>query len=109
MKKKRVYISGPISGYDLEERRQAFAKVDHELRNYGYKPVNPVLEADLHPDDKTTHQHMRRDIMLLMQCDAIYMMEKWTHSKGCFVEMMVATSIGLPVFFEENNNSVLFK
>lgn len=109
MKKKRIYISGPISGHDIVERRKAFKEVEWMLQAQGYEPVNPVAEADNHPEDVTTHEHMKRDIELIMTCDYIYMMRRWTHSKGCKVEFDVATSIGLPVLFEEAGEMVSFQ
>ena len=99
MEKKRIYISGPISGHDLGERREAFAKVKRILETMEYEVVNP-LENGL-PPNSTTNDHMRRDIELLMSCDEIYMMSKWTHSAGCKLEFDIATAIGLPVRFEQ--------
>lgn len=97
--KVRIYISGPISGYDLEERRKAFMEIEERLKAQGYETVNPMKNGL--PDEATTHEHMKRDIELLLTCDRIYFMKKWTHSKGCKLEFDVATAIGLPVMFEE--------
>lgn len=99
--KQKIYISGPISGHDINERREVFKTASVVLQSLGYDPVDPIYFADLHPEDVTTHSHMKRDIHLLLQCDAIFMMRGWTHSKGCKVEFDVATAIGLPVYFEE--------
>ena len=107
MRQKRIYISGPISGHDLEERRKAFKETQLMLHTQGYEPVNP-MENGL-PDDATTREHMRRDIEMLMTCDMIYMMRRWTHSKGCKVEFDVATAIGLEVYFEETREFVKFE
>ena len=107
--KKRIYISGPISGHDMEERRKAFKTAEVFLKAQGYEVVNPIAEADAHPEDATTHEHMRRDIELLMTCDIIYMMRRWTHSKGCKVEFDVATAIGLQVMFEEVGELIKFE
>lgn len=104
---KRVYISGPISGHDLEKRRLAFKAAKYMLLSQGYEPVNP-MENGL-PAEATTHEHMKRDIELLMTCDMIYMMRRWTHSKGCKVEFDVATAIGLPVLFEESGEIIEFE
>lgn len=60
------------------------------------------------PPEATTHEHMRRDIELLMTCDYIYLMKRWTHSKGCMVELEVATAIGLKVMFEEASELIEF-
>ncbi len=105
-KKPRIYISGPISGHDIEERRRAFQEVEWMLDAQGYEVVNPMKNGL--PSDATTHEHMRRDIELLMTCDYIYLMKKWTHSKGCMVELEVATSIGMPVMLEESQEIIKF-
>lgn len=105
--KKRIYISGPISGHNIEERRKAFKEIQSQLEVQGYDPVNP-MENGL-PAEATTHEHMKRDIDLLMTCDYIYMMRRWTHSKGCKVEFDVATAIGLPVLFEESGELIEFE
>ncbi len=100
---KRIYISGPISGHDFEERRAAFKRVQNMLEAQGYEVFNP-MENGL-PAEATTREHMHRDLAEMTREDkpyeAIYLMRRWTHSKGCMVEFEVATSIGLHVFFEE--------
>ena len=102
-----IYISGPISGRDLTERKETFAATAAKLEAMGFGVCNP-MENGL-PPESTTHEHMRRDIYMLMRCDCIYMMKGWTHSKGCQVELEVATAIGLPVMFEEFNSIVKFE
>lgn len=109
MRKERIYLSGPISGYDIEERRKAFQEIEWMLNAQGYEVVNPIAHADAHPEDDTTYKHMKRDIELLLTCNYIYLMRNWTHSKGCQVEFEVATSIGLPVIFEEAGELIKFE
>lgn len=106
MDKKRIYVSGPISGHDLEERRQAFKQAQVMLEAQGWSVINP-MENGL-PAEATTHEHMKRDINMLLSCDAIYMLCRWTHSKGCMVEFHVATAIGLDVYFEESGTMIKF-
>lgn len=98
-KRKRIYLSLPISGCDLDERRATAERKKKELEGFGYEVVNP-LENGLSVD-AGTHAHMRRDIEMLLGCDAIYLMERFTHSAGCMTEFHVATAIGLDVHFEE--------
>lgn len=95
---KNVYISGPVSHFDLEERRAAFATVEERIINLGHKCTNPMKNGV--PADAHWSQHMRVDIGLLLSCDAIYMMKGWEQSERCRLELNVASSIGLPVFFE---------
>ena len=112
MKKPKIYISGPISGTNIEETREKFKKAQQEWERYGWNVFNP-MENGL-PADATTNEHMHRDLSVLTKegrdkCDAIYMMRRWTHSKGCKVEFDVATAIGLEVYFEETGEFVKFE
>jgi hypothetical protein len=95
----KIYISGPISGHNLEERRREFAAVQETLEVLGHTVFNPMRNGL--PADAPTRDHMRRDIESLLRCDAIFMMERWCHSAGCKVEIDVAVAVGLPVFFQE--------
>ena len=105
-RKPRIYISGPISGHDIQERRKAFKIIQTFLETQDYEAVNP-MENGL-PDDASIHDHMKRDIEMLMTCDIIYLMRRWTHSKGCKLEFDVATAIGLPVMLEESGEIIKF-
>lgn len=105
MEKKRVYISGPISGHDLEDRRWAFMCTKIQLEEQGYEVFNP-MENGL-PAEATTSQHMRRDLNELTRedkpYDAIYLMKKWNHSAGCWTEFKVALAMGLEVLAEQDD------
>lgn len=96
--KEKVYISGPIAGYDINERKLAFLKVQRMLETIGYQPVNPFDNGV--PDDEHWRVHMKADIAMLVQCDAIYMMPGWELSKGCKLELDVATSCGIRLMLE---------
>lgn len=48
MEKDKVYISGAIAHYNIDERKGAFANAEQNLRNMGFSPVNPY---DLGNDD----------------------------------------------------------
>ena len=97
--KKKIYISGPISGYDIEERRAAFAAVERMLREEGLEVVNPLNMA--FPEDCTHEQYMRVDIALLIGCDYIYLMKGWYGSLGAVTEYLVACSAGIDVYANE--------
>lgn len=94
-----IYLSGPISGHDLNERKAIFDVLQQTIEALGHQVINPMRNGL--PANANTHQHMRRDIQSLLFCDAIFMMEGWLHSKGCKLEFDVATAIGIPVYFEE--------
>lgn len=95
MNQKRIYISGPIAGYDLEERKTAFRKVQHVIEDLGHIAVNPFDNGVA--DEEHWRVHMRADIAMLLGCDAIFMMPAWELSKGCKLELDVASSCGIEV------------
>lgn len=104
-KKKRIYISLPISNYDLDERRATALAKQRELEEAGFVVVNPLNNGL--PADAGTHAHMKRDFEMLLGCDAIYMMERWLHSAGCKCEFDVATACGLEVYIQIPTGGVI--
>ena len=94
----KVYISGAIAHYDLDERRAAFWRASTYLRGQGYEVFNP-FENGL-SQDEDWRKHMRVDIRALVDCDAIYMLQGWELSKGAKLELDVASSCGIPVWFQ---------
>ena len=100
--KKKVYISGAIAHYDLEERRRAFDDAERFLNLKGFEPVNPFKNGL--PDGAHWRLHMRADIALLLECDYIYMLAGWELSKGSKLELDVASSCGIGVLFENQFN-----
>lgn len=98
--KKRVYISGPIGGYDMEERREAFGRAAEMLKDLGYLPISPMNNGL--PDDSTREEHMMVDLAMLMTCEYIYQMRGWTESKGAVLETLVARQLGIEVLANED-------
>ena len=93
-----MYLSAPISGYDIDERRETFERVENELKKLGYKVLSPMKNGL--SQDEPTSRHMKRDIILLLQADAIFLMTGWNRSAGCLTELNVAMACGLDVWFE---------
>ena len=42
MEKDKVYISGAIAHYNIDERKGAFLDAENRLRAMGFNPVNPL-------------------------------------------------------------------
>ena len=99
---KKIYLSLPISHYDIEERRAFSVKrVRYLSEVFGCEVVNPLengLDADVH-----WREHMKRDLQLLLGCDTIFMCKDWEYSKGCRCEHEVATTCGINVIYESNH------
>ena len=87
---KKCYISGPITGHDLKERKDLFYRKANELKAQGYIPVNP-LENRLE-DNAKYHDHMKEYLKMLLDCQTIYMMEDWQNSSHCNLALEVAVS-----------------
>lgn len=100
-KKQKIYISGMIAHMDIDERRSTFNKAADYWRSRGYEVFNP-FENGL-SQDTDWHEHMRCDIRALTECDIIYMLSGWEHSKGAKLELDVASSCGIKVWLETDN------
>lgn len=98
----RVYISGQITGLDEHEARERFESAETLLSDIGLIPVNP-LSFGLHFSDPW-EKHIVRDIVLLMGCDAIMMLDNWAESKGARIERNMAEELGLKVLHEQTIN-----
>lgn len=94
----KCYISGAIAHHDLKERMAVFATAAEWLKTQGLMPVNPFNNGV--PQSEHWTAHMRADIGLLVDCDYIYMLKGWEQSKGCKLELDVATSCGIRALFE---------
>lgn len=94
---KTIYISLPINGYDLQERREVARRQREKLMAEGWAVVDPLNQQANIPDEASWQEHMRYDLKLLLSCDAIYMMDGWHTSRGCTTEYLVASYCGLEI------------
>ena len=93
--KKRVYISGAISGIPREQYMEAFRWAEVKLHDLGYRAtVNPmrvwtcrwpwlyrIVGYEL---------TLLYDLWLLLRCDMIYKIPGWRDSRGANIESCVA-------------------
>ena len=84
----KVYISGPISGLPLETVYNNFTNAEVRLLEQGYEVVNPLNNGL--PTNATWNEHMRADLKLLLDCDAIYILKGYQNSKGAMIEYDLA-------------------
>ena len=92
----RVYIAGPITGFDLQERILTFRKYQSDLQAVGNTTVNPF---DCHPLGIPWEEAMKADIKELVSCDAIYLLPGWAESKGARIEFNLAVDLGMEVHY----------
>ena len=104
MKRKRIYISIPISGHDLTEVKED-AEYKQNMLYWAYKPNEweIITHFDVCPEpDKPYSYYMGKDIEALLECDAIFLCEGWQNSKGCMAEFEVARIYGKKIMFEKS-------
>ena len=108
MKRKRIYISIPISGHDLEEVKAKARDISESLLCdvFGFKKgrnrPGVITPFDVCPEpDKPYSYYMGKDIEALLECDAIYLCEGWQNSKGCMAEFEVARIYDKQILFEK--------
>ena len=106
MTKKVVYLAGPMRGYK-DYNFPAFDRAERILRNKGYHPVSPAAMDRLFegwgaappegiaftPQD--CKRFILRDLVALMDCDAICCLPGWQDSKGAKLEVALAQFLGL--------------
>lgn len=95
----KVYISGAITGIPATIVKSRFKSAESELIEKGHCPVNPLTNGL--DDTASWLDHMRADIRLLLDCDAIYMMVGWPDSKGAIIEKQLAQNLGLKVILQK--------
>lgn len=89
---KRYYLSGPMSGLP-DFNKPAFNSAAEKLRGLGLEVFNPA-ESPL-PDTAAWRDHMRYDIIQLMQSDVVVQLPGWEDSKGAVVEYEIAQVLGM--------------
>lgn len=96
--KKRIYISGRISGFE-DEAFEKFEEAEKDFIKRGFDVVNPMKLT--HNHDKTWESYMRDDIQALMTCDSILMLKLWECSNGALIEFNLAKQLDFAIYVQE--------
>lgn len=100
----KIYISGQISGLPIDEVKARFSEAERFLEEeLDYVVVNP-FDNGL-PDDAPWIQHMLRDLEMLYECDAIYMLNGWQESRGACIEYRFAVHTDKQILFENERHT----
>ena len=98
---KKYYVSLPISGYDLDERKLCAICAEKQIVERYPKPLQVITPFVVCPEsDKPYSYYMGKDIEALLECDAVYFCKGWQDSKGCMAEFEVARIYGKEIIFE---------
>lgn len=97
-KRKRIYISGPIT--NNEDYIEQFDNAMIELGDQGYIPVRPIGSWADDPYTLDYKEHIELDLALLRMCDGICMLDGWETSDGSRAEKAYAECLGMEVMYE---------
>lgn len=95
----KIYISGQISGQPYSEVRAKFENAAKKLAAKGYEVVNPINNGI--PINAPWELHVAMDMVLLVGCQAIYLLPDWSRSKGATLEKNFAELTGKKMIYEE--------
>lgn len=97
----KIYISLPITGYDLSERKKY---AEHLKKNL--QLINPQAEIvtpfEVNPDQKISYEeYMGNNIAALLTSDAVYFCKGWNKTMGCRLEHSAAIEYKISKIYEQ--------
>lgn len=90
---KVLYVSGPMSDYP-DANYPAFYRAAAMLETAGYMVLNPAHVGD---PGMGYAELIKKDLHLLLESDAVAVLEGWWASRGASVEVSVAGILEMPV------------
>lgn len=98
----KFFISGSIDELLLNENLLKRLKIDERfIINEGHDIVNPMEELKDIKEDKA--EIMRLRIKMLLNCDAIYMIVGYSRREECRIELKIAETLGLKIYYQTND------
>lgn len=95
-----IYIAGPMKGY-RGFNRDAFSRAEKELRDHGWKVLNPgILPLDL-----PGSAYMPICLAMLREANAVYMLRDWEYSEGAALEHAYAEKTEKAIIYETGNRN----
>jgi len=98
----KVYLSGRIKDYPNFNLH--FNAIARKLRSLNFCDVVSPIELEF-PPEATYEDFMRIDLLALLECDAIYMLDGWERSAGARCEHLVASMTGMKVYYEDGKKT----
>lgn len=93
---KKIYLAGPMTGYD-NFNYAAFDTLGSEWEDRGWAVHNPATAYN--GSDRLPYRlYMQSAVQLLLQSEAICLMDGWTESRGATMEALIAQRMGLPFY-----------
>ena len=112
---RRLYLSGGITG--VPDYRERFKALGALVASWGDTPVDPrrvpacpdgscvESEGDPRSNGHTWACWLRYDLIAMLQCDGVVVMDNWRGSRGASLEVSVAQTLRLPVIFVDEHGA----
>ncbi|MDR1199928.1 MAG: DUF4406 domain-containing protein [Prevotellaceae bacterium] len=97
---KRIYISGAISGLDYGTAKAKFQNAETRLLTQGWIDIANPMKCKIFKRHDEWSWQMGACLMMLLRCEAIYMLRDWSESKGARIEHAVATELGIEIIYQ---------
>lgn len=101
MSKRNIYIAGPIS--DTTDYYERFRQACIEVKLLGHTSVSPIEVVKAAQCGGDWLACMRADIHALIECDGLYALRGWEHSKGARLEHLIAEGLGLEILYQPDD------
>lgn len=106
MKRKTIYIAGPIRGMP-GNNYEAFKTAHQRLTEQGWYTINPFdltlafgMPADVQSNPSLLRAVMDAELAAIPHLDAIYLLRGWEKSEGARAELAVALQHGKQILLE---------
>ncbi|MEV0869445.1 DUF4406 domain-containing protein [Brachybacterium paraconglomeratum] len=97
----RIYIAGPMSGLP-DFNYPSFDRAEEDLATAGYHPLSPAVIAHLSPADPgvladglSYEDVLAASLQMLLNADAVALLDDWESSHGARLEVALARRRGL--------------
>lgn len=94
----RIYVAGPMSGLP-DHNFPAFNAAAAALRANGWHVENPAEHGIVEGAEWADYLHY--DMGRLATCSAVHLLPGWSKSRGAALEVHVATTLGMVIFYAE--------
>lgn len=95
----KTYVAGPMTGYKDYNFPAFYAKAAEE-RAKGYDVINPAELDDADGDlTRPWDFYLRRDLIVLAECNRIVLLDGWEKSKGANLEVHIGRQLGFEIVY----------
>ena len=103
MKKQTIYIAGKITGLDPKEARMNFKNAQEYIESATeFFIVKNPMQINAKQNGHEWKDYMLKDIEVLFNCNAIYMLKNWKDSKGARIEHCIAIEMNKYILYQQS-------